>query len=154
VVLILRTCVIRRATSWQIRKESMQRDVDKQRFGRAVLRSIRYGSCDGRLCEVTLTSKGSKNWRALKEETFRRFGSKVNVMPKDNPFENNPFAISQYYVWQGNISEMELVYESSSQVSQLRIGSVVARERMFQAVRKKKKTLPGDADGSSAVTSE
>jgi mRNA-degrading endonuclease RelE of RelBE toxin-antitoxin system len=106
------------------------------------------------LCEITLTAKGSKNWDALKEETFRRFGSqgdkRDNIMP-----DSDLLAIPhEYYVWQGKVSEMELIYDPSSKVSELFIGSVVARERIFQAARQKKKAAPGDKGGSPAETGE
>lgn len=123
------------------------RDSDKLRFGGAVLKSIRYGFCDGKLCEVTLTAKGSKNWDALKKETFHRFGSKRSVMPENNPFMDNHLATFQYYMWQGKVSEMELMYNSSAQVSELWVGSVVAKERIFDAARQKKRGQRRDKGG-------
>jgi len=114
-----------------------ERTGDKLRFGGATLRSIRYGFWNGKLCEVTLASNGSENWGALKRVLFPKFGRVPLVNLSTDPSPMSPEV--EYYIWMGKISEMELIYQPTTRVSELWTGSAVLRDRMFREARKKTK---------------
>jgi hypothetical protein len=113
---------------------------DKLTYEGATLRSIKYGFCDGKLCEVVMAINSSDNWRALKEAVFPRFGEVplVGDAPlAEASLENE----TEYYMWMGKISEMELIYNPSRRIGELWVGSAQIRERMFDEVRKKMKVV-------------
>jgi hypothetical protein len=104
-------------------------------FGGAKARLIRYGFCQEKLCEVTIETKGSENWGALKEAVFLQFG---RVPLVDTGFDPTSVMMKdevEYYIWMGKVSEMELIYNPGSRVGELWIGSTVLRDKMFTEAR-------------------
>jgi hypothetical protein len=110
---------------------------EEPKYGGANARLIRYGFCDGKLCEVTIQTKGSENWGALKEAVFQQYG-KVPLV--DTGFNPGSMVLDEpeYYMWMGKVSEMELIYNPATRAGELWIGSTVLREKMFEQARKKK----------------
>lgn len=109
---------------------------EKRRFGDAELRSITYAFYKGKLCEGWFSGEGTDNWDTLKDEVFAKFGRGdfVKLSSHHGQEQHN-----EYYVWSGQISEMELVYSHSSSVSNLWIGSTAVREQIFQEARERNK---------------
>lgn len=127
-----------------------ERDGEKLRFGNAGLRSITYAFYKGKLCEVMLSAEGTDNWDMLKDEVFAKFGRSDFVnLPGHHGHDQHV----EYYVWSGQISEMELVYSHSSSVSNLWIGSMAVREQIFQEAREKNKKSKEDLDESQRFPS-
>jgi len=110
---------------------------DKLRIEGTEVKRIDYGFWKGKLCEVTITTKGFENWASLKKGILRRFGKgKVVRFPSYGLLGVEGLGETQWHVWLGKITEMELLYDGSSQIGELWMGSTVLREQLFKEEQK------------------
>jgi hypothetical protein len=102
------------------------------------VRRIDYGFWKGRFCEVTITTKGFENWTSLKKGILERFGEGKEVkIPPYGLFGFEGLGETEWHIWLGEITEMELVYDGSSQIAELWMGSTVLREQAFKKAEHK-----------------
>ena len=117
-----------------------QRTRDRLQIGSVPLSAITYGFCDGKLCEVTLVSRGEENWKPFMEEVFRRFGKGSLVRIPLPPCKG--VGAVEFYAWMGDMSEMELegmLSHSNYVENRLWIGSKVLRDQIFNEESQKNK---------------
>lgn len=105
---------------------------------------IEYGFWRGKLCEVTITTKGFKNWASLKEAILGKFGEgKVGQFSTPalgfGTVRKEGFGNIEWHIWLGKITEMELQYYEHSQVVKLWMGSTVLREQAFKEAEQERK---------------
>ncbi len=112
-----------------------KRTGDKLNFAGTPVRSIQYGFCGGKLCEVTMVIRGSNNWGTLKEAVFDRYG-KVKLQSSEGMHPEQLMNELEYYIWVGQTSEMDMVYNPASGIGELWFGSTEIRNRVFEEARK------------------
>ncbi len=98
---------------------------------------IEYGFWRGKFCEVTMTAKGFKNWASLKEAILGKFGEgkTAKFFKPASGFGGageEGFGQMEWHIWLGKITEIELLYDESSQIGKLWMGSTVLREQAFK----------------------
>lgn len=98
---------------------------------------IEYGFWRGKFCEVTITAKGFKNWASLKEAILDKFGEGktakfFNPVLGFGGAGERGFEEMEWHIWLGKITEIELLYDESSQIGKLWMGSTVLREQAFK----------------------
>ena len=110
---------------------------DKLRIEGTEVKRIDYGFWKGKFCEVTITTEGFENWASLKKRILGRFGEgKVVKVPSYGLLGFEGLGETQWHVWLGKITEMELLYDGPSQIGELWMGSTVLREQLFKEEQK------------------
>jgi len=112
---------------------------DELRVEGAKVEIIKYGFWKGKFCEVTITTKGFKNWVSLKKAVLGKFGEgKVARFPYYPGFEGGGEEV-EWHIWLGKITEMELLYNENSQITELWMESTVFREKAFKKVEQEQR---------------
>ena len=103
-------------------------------LGGAKLEIIGYGFWRGKFCGVQILTKGSTNWRGLRDAVFEKFG---------RGYQSNEYI--EYYIWGGDITGMSLKYNEISKEGKLFMSSKEINRQ--QKAYKKQKAKEGAEKG-------
>ncbi len=117
---------------------------DELRIEGVEVERIEYGFWRRKFCEVTMTAKGFKNWASLKEAILGKFGEgkAAKFFKPASGFGGageEGFGQMEWHIWLGKITEIELLYDESSQIGKLWMGSTVLREQAFKEAEKEQR---------------
>ncbi len=113
---------------------------DKLRIEGAKVKRIEYGFWNERFFEVAITTEGFENWVSLRKAISRKFGKgKAVKFPSYGALGFEGFGETEWYIWLGKITEMELLYDGSSQIGELWMGSTELREQALKEAAQKQR---------------
>jgi hypothetical protein len=118
---------------------------DQLRIEGAEVERIEYGFWKGKFCEVTIATKGFKNWASLKKAILGKFGEgEAGKFPSCvalgfGGFREEGFGEIEWHIWLGKIAEMVLQYNECSQNGELWMGSTILREQAFKEVEQERR---------------
>lgn len=102
---------------------------DELRIGGAQLESIEYHFWKGKFCAIKIYTKDIGNWLNLKKTTFEKFGT---GFPKND-------STGEWYIWDGEITVVNLIYDKTSQKGYLVLVSKEISHQMEKAIEQKAK---------------
>lgn len=126
----------RGTTIEKVNIETYVRPGEVLRIGRATIDSIEYGFWNGKLCEITVTTKGSGNWASLKDAVIEMYGrTRENIFQPGTQSGRSEEYV--WYRWSGKMTEMELEYAPADELGHLWMGSTALRNEIFKSMREK-----------------
>jgi hypothetical protein len=113
---------------------------DKLRIEGTKVKRIEYGFWNEKFFEVTITTEGFRNWVSLQKAISGKYGEgKAVKFHSYRALGFEGFEETEWHIWLGKITEMELLYDGSSQIGELWMGSTVLREQAFKEAAQKQR---------------